>query len=442
MAVTNAGFETTVVADGTFVNAAAGWTIGAKAGTFNPSTVQSVTGSGNNVGFSSQTASKLRQTIGVVSASTFYQLSVKVIRRADTPFPGFTIALYANGLEVSSFVGASNSIPIKTPTTFTTGFIATAGLVGQTLEIVLFSAGLQTTFDDVAVLTGPQSCAGTVGFATAAPTPSPTPVPTDPPTPSPTPSPTDAPTPTPTTPSPTGNPTSAPTPAPTNSPTTAAPTLSPTPIPTLSPTPVPTSTPTTSPTDGPTSSPTPGPTGSPTSSPTTFCSIFPLSLPIDNFSFEEDVLVNEGDFTFTITGWTNDPKTGTYKQKPVATLVSATDGVNTGFASDVGATIQQTLSSVLNTNSKYELVVDVINRNDNPFPGYEIRLLAGATVRGSVVGGASSIPGGTFITQTITVTTGATDPNELSALTIQLISAGKQTNFDNIRLYRTPTECV
>lgn len=103
-----------------------------------------------------------------------------------------------------------------------------------------------------------------------------------------------------------------------------------------------------------------------------------------------------------------------------------------------GGTISQTLSATLQANTKYTLGAFVGRRFVESFPGYNIQLLAGATVLAS--SGSSVTPtAGTFAPVTVSYTSGSSGSLLGQALTIRLTSSlGSQTNYDLITLDASP----
>lgn len=151
--ITNAGFETQVLADGTFTSGTlTGWTItgGTSAGAFNP-TVSHFPGQapeGQNTAYSNgPTISQILSD--TLQANTNYTLLVEVGDRLDTAFPGYAVEFRAGGALL-----ASESALIPPNGTFLTSqinFFAPAGHpnLGQALEIRLLSSGTQTNYDNV-----------------------------------------------------------------------------------------------------------------------------------------------------------------------------------------------------------------------------------------------------------------------------------------------------
>lgn len=152
----NPGFENLIVSDGSWVNgygSIPGWDIlptsdnRYKAGTYNPTGVQ-YTGGSDNVAFSN--GSTIYQLLPYnLTAGHLYTLSVEVGDRLDTPFPGYSIGLWAGDSPITP-----NSYNFPTPAngafaTATWTYLALSS--GGQLEIRLLSNGVQTNFDNVSL---------------------------------------------------------------------------------------------------------------------------------------------------------------------------------------------------------------------------------------------------------------------------------------------------
>ncbi len=101
-----------------------------------------------------------------------------------------------------------------------------------------------------------------------------------------------------------------------------------------------------------------------------------------------------------------------------------------------GGTIAQTLSAVLQPNTRYTLSAYIGRRNELTFPANSIRLIAG----GNLVSSNSVTPAaGTFERVTVSYTSGGIDdPLIGKPLEIYLSSFGSHTNFDNVTLDASP----
>ncbi|GAB4264785.1 MAG: hypothetical protein Kow0092_16650 [Deferrisomatales bacterium] len=159
VAITNPGFEATVLADGTWASVAPpGWTRAGSAGTFNPTTAQfpGEAPEGANTAYSN--GGTLTQTLAeTLTAGTTYTLTVQVGDRLDTAFPGYRVQL---GVDSGGFVLLAEDNSTLAPNggflTSTVVYTATAGdPVGANLQIQLVSSGVQTNFDDVQLTAEP-----------------------------------------------------------------------------------------------------------------------------------------------------------------------------------------------------------------------------------------------------------------------------------------------
>lgn len=144
-----------------------------------------------------------------------------------------------------------------------------------------------------------------------------------------------------------------------------------------------------------------------------------------------------------IQGWSSSSTSGWGVFNPrMAGLTAYADAIPDGsdqVAYSTGAVISQTLSSVLTANTEYTLTFDS-GRRPAPatFPGYEVRLMAGANLLASI-GADPNSQTDPFVTRSLTYTATAGSPYLGSALRIELDSlGGNQSNFDNIRLTGNP----
>ena len=166
VAISNPGFETPALADGSIQNGnVPGWTAynGGLIGVIDPSSAADLTAEapeGENLGLitSSSTENGFSQTLGsALQADASYVLTVVVANTKFTGgFPGYRIQLLANGTVLAeddnSQVIAEDSLATRTVTyTYHAGLHS--ALVGQPLEIRLLSKGIQPFeeigFDDV-----------------------------------------------------------------------------------------------------------------------------------------------------------------------------------------------------------------------------------------------------------------------------------------------------
>lgn len=144
IAVNNASFEANVVADGGFLLAISGWTIGpgvstTPAGTGNPTVGQYAAQApdGLNVAFSKDaTISQILSA--VLTANTTYTLNVDVGHRLDNPvFPGYSVQFRAGGVTLASESALSPVAGsfLTSTVVFSTG--ASSPQIGQALQILL-----------------------------------------------------------------------------------------------------------------------------------------------------------------------------------------------------------------------------------------------------------------------------------------------------------------
>ncbi len=136
-----------------------------------------------------------------------------------------------------------------------------------------------------------------------------------------------------------------------------------------------------------------------------------------------------------ISGWTiSGGGAGSWQPGPAA-FTSVPDGKTVAYSN--GATLSQTLNASLSPDTTYTLSVDVGHRLDGLATNYTIELLAGSMLLNSLGGSNGVITPGTFQNEFFGFTTGTSIPST-DPLTIELISAGAQTDFDNVRLTASP----
>ncbi len=165
----------------------------------------------------------------------------------------------------------------------------------------------------------------------------------------------------------------------------------------------------------------------------------PIAVP--NFSFE---LPGNGPNGFggTITSWADGDGGGTQAGtfNPTASRYpltgGATDGDNIAFSN--GPFISQTLAATYQPDTVYTLQVDVGDRNDTGFPGFDVQLRAGGIAVGSATAVDVSVPNGGFGTANVSFTASPGFVSNGSPIEIYLDSDGGQTNFDNVRLDASP----
>jgi hypothetical protein len=109
--------------------------------------------------------------------------------------------------------------------------------------------------------------------------------------------------------------------------------------------------------------------------------------------------------------------------------ITPTDGLNMAYNN--GAAMAQTLVSTLAPSTTYTLLVDVGDRSDLPFPGYKVRLYAGATLLAEDDSSLTPVTG--WLTSTVSYTSPASGPDIGQSLRIELVGNGIQVNFDHLR---------
>jgi Ca2+-binding RTX toxin-like protein len=157
-------------------------------------------------------------------------------------------------------------------------------------------------------------------------------------------------------------------------------------------------------------------------------------IPIQNPSFEAQVLGVGGFTNGTLTNWTlSQGNQGAYHpgtpQYPGGVVP---DGANVAWSN--GGTISQVLRHKLTAGIRYTLKVDIGNRQDTVgFPTYLVELRAGDV---SVAATTTPSPAeGQFGTATaVSIVIRQDNPALGEVLEIRLVSNGNQVHFDNVRL--------
>jgi hypothetical protein len=167
-----------------------------------------------------------------------------------------------------------------------------------------------------------------------------------------------------------------------------------------------------------------------------------VEVPIQNPSFETTNALNSScgtgcafNYDLGIPGWTMTGDGGSFQPSSTYLTLPVGDAQTVAFSD--GGMISQVLTSTLQANSIYTLSADVGHRLDGDTTGYTIELVAGGNVLNSVAGDSASIPAGSFATQSVSYTSPAT-VTAGQLLEIRLISAGAQSDFDNITLTVNP----
>ena len=164
---------------------------------------------------------------------------------------------------------------------------------------------------------------------------------------------------------------------------------------------------------------------------------FEITNPLDQPCVGSTACFNSGpipDWSSPAGGFGSFAPTSTYFSLPLpdGSIVAYSNGLNGGIAS-----LSQTLGVSLLPNSVYTLSVDVGRRFDVGVTdaAYSLNLYDGSLANVFCTSGANSsgsIAAGTFEDITLTCTTGASVPGGL--LGIELNAAGRQIDFDNVRL--------
>jgi hypothetical protein len=134
-----------------------------------------------------------------------------------------------------------------------------------------------------------------------------------------------------------------------------------------------------------------------------------------------------------IPGWTTTGLGGSFQPGSAYFNVPLPNGSTVAWSD--GGSISQTLGDSLVANTAYTLSVDVGHRLDGFATSFIIQLFAGSTLLNSITGSNAMIPLGTFLDVSFSYVSGVTLPP--GNLSIVLSSAGKQTDFDNVRLTAT-----
>jgi hypothetical protein len=153
---------------------------------------------------------------------------------------------------------------------------------------------------------------------------------------------------------------------------------------------------------------------------------------IVNAGFEAPALV-DSQAIFSLPGWVNGGDSGTFDPHAAALAAGAAEGDNVAFASHGSPTISQVLAATAQANTLYTLTMQVGNRLDAAFGGYQAELWAGGTMLAR--DDNTLLPGdGQFALATVLYFVAAGDPVLGSALEIRFRSLGWQTVFDDVKL--------
>ncbi|MFT5526780.1 MAG: hypothetical protein ACI9HK_004760, partial [Pirellulaceae bacterium] len=156
---------------------------------------------------------------------------------------------------------------------------------------------------------------------------------------------------------------------------------------------------------------------------------------VNNFSFENPAHVPGGS-NGIIPDWVDgdgaDAGAGTFDPTASRYPLGLSDGENVAFSN--GPSISQVVGANLTAGQKYRLQVDVGNRNDIVFPGFDLQLRAGGVVLAGADETTVTVPDGGFATATVEFIVPVGHAQLGQPLEIVLDSDGGQTNFDNVRL--------
>jgi hypothetical protein len=151
---------------------------------------------------------------------------------------------------------------------------------------------------------------------------------------------------------------------------------------------------------------------------------------VANSGFETPGLP-DGGWTHSTPSWAQISGTsGIFNPTTAEFPAGVPEGENSAYIN--GGTLSQTITDTLVADSVYTLEVDVGNRMNKPFPGYEIQLLVNGDVRASADQTSVTPADGAFATATAFFKTLPADAGQ--PLEIRLLTDGEQPNFDNVQL--------
>ena len=158
---------------------------------------------------------------------------------------------------------------------------------------------------------------------------------------------------------------------------------------------------------------------------------------ITNPSFEDPFIATQDTGVIGAPGWIISGSGSGGSFRTTLTSPNATDGLNVAFSSRVN--FSQTLTTTLEPSTNYILRVDVGDRPGLLFPGYQVRLFAGAILLSE--DDNSLAPNSGFLTSSVTFTSPSGGPAIGDFLRIELnnpgITSGPQIFWDNVRLETT-----
>jgi hypothetical protein len=143
---------------------------------------------------------------------------------------------------------------------------------------------------------------------------------------------------------------------------------------------------------------------------------------------------------YGITGWISGPVTGTFKASTTQYPSAPTTGVYCAYVGSAqgysSGSILQTLGATVQANTIYTLKVSVGARADAAFPGYLATLMAGNVALAA--GNKATPASGTFVTEEIVYSSGATPAQSGQPLQILIKSLGSgQVDISGVSLTAT-----
>lgn len=161
----------------------------------------------------------------------------------------------------------------------------------------------------------------------------------------------------------------------------------------------------------------------------------PVSIPVENHSFEAIGLA-DGDFRLRqVPGWVSTGLVGTYDPLASKFVDPIPDGENTAYLNN-GNLSQVVSGEKVAAGATYELSVDVGDRADKPLANYAVQMKFGTTLVAEATQADVTPANGEF--ETVVVSYTALPEHDGQALEIKLVNTGGviQVNFDNVRLSR------
>ncbi|MFT5524301.1 MAG: VCBS repeat-containing protein [Pirellulaceae bacterium] len=167
------------------------------------------------------------------------------------------------------------------------------------------------------------------------------------------------------------------------------------------------------------------------------------TITVNNFSFENPGNGPNG-FGGNIPDWVDGDGAGTgagtFNPTTSRYPLGLSDGDDVAFSN--GPSISQVVGANLTAGMRYILQVDVGDRSDSTFPGFDVQLRAGGVVLAGADETTVTVPDGGFGTATVEFIAPVGHAQLGQPLEIFLGSNGGQTNFDNVRLGQQPLSVV